>query len=139
MIKIDWHPSPQKMRLWAVTMASGLAVMGALFSYVDWGVFAGGRNFGRLLWCIGGFAFLTGITGTRIGLPAYWAWMGFTFIVSSALAYPALAIAYFGVVTPLAVATRLAGRDRLLLRRREAGSWWHDLDVKRRHDPTKQF
>ena len=28
---------------------------------------------------------LTGITGTRLGLPAYWAWMGFSYVVSAVL------------------------------------------------------
>jgi hypothetical protein len=139
MLEIDWFPPPLKMRLWATTLACALAVMGSLFQFVDWGIFSGGQGFGRFLWGFGGFAFVTGITGTRLGLPAYWAWMGFSYVVSTVLTYATLSLVFFTVVTPLALACHLAGRDRLQIHAGGAATWWHDLDPSRRHNPERQF
>lgn len=140
MTKINWHPSPAEMRRWAVLVAAALAVAGALFYFVNWGIFAGGRGFALFLWSFAAGAFSTGITGTKLGLPAYWAWMGFVWTVSWVIGHIALAATYFLVVTPLAVIGRLVGRDRLALQK--AGdeiSFWQPVPSGRCSDPERQF
>lgn len=127
------------MRRWAVTLALALSVVGSLFHFLDWGIFAGGRGFALFLWTFGAVALLTGITGTKLGLPAYWAWMGFVKVVSSVIGYTSLTVVYYLVVTPMALFARLLGRDRLQLHGRGRGSYWHDLDVGRAHNPERQF
>lgn len=139
MTKINWHPSPREMRLWAAVLAVALGVAGSLFYFVDWGIFSGGRGFARLLWSFGAFAFLTGITGTKLGLPAYWLWMGFVWTVSWVITHLALAAVFFLVVTPLALIARLIGRDRLQLRRRAMDTYWQSLGSEDRHNPERQF
>jgi hypothetical protein len=139
MLTIDWHPSPSHLRRWAVTVASGLAVSGSLFRFVDWGPFRAGHSLAPWLWGFAVVALITAGTGTRAGLPAYWVWMGFVWLVGTVVGVAALAAAYFLVVTPLAMAARLAGRDRLVLRRppRDA-SLWRPLPVMP-HDPARPF
>ena len=139
MTKINWNPSPREMRLWAALLAAALGVVGALFYFVDWGFFSGGRPLAHFLWGFGAFAFLTGITGTKLGLPAYWLWMGFVWTVSWVITHVALAATFFLVVTPLALIARLIGRDRLQLRRRKAKSYWHSLESANAHNPERQF
>lgn len=139
MIRINWHPSPKEMRQWALVLSVALGAVGALFYFVDWGIFAGGRGLAKFLWAFGAFAFLTGMTGTKVGLPAYWAWMGFVFVISSIIGYTALAAVFFLVVTPLAGLARLLGRDRLQLRGPEAASYWHSLKAVGQHDPERPF
>lgn len=139
MTRINWHPSPREMRVWAAVLAVALGVVGSLFHFVDWGIFSGGQGFARFLWGFGAFAFLTGITGTKLGLPAYWLWMGFVWTVSWAISHVALAATFFLVVTPLALIARLIGRDRLQLRRRSTKSYWHSLESGSRHNPERQF
>lgn len=140
MTKINWHPAPREMRVWAVVLAAALGLVGSLFYFVDWGIFSGGRAFAFFLWGFGAIAFLTGITGTKLGLPAYWLWMGFVWAVSWTISHLALGTTYFLVVTPLALIARLIGRDRLQLRRTATGdSYWHSLTTERRHDPARQF
>jgi hypothetical protein len=139
MTKINWHPSPREMRVWAAVVAATLGAVGSLFYFADWGIFSGGQGFARFLWCFGAFAFLTGITGTRFGLPAYWLWMGFVWTVSWIITHVALAAIFFLVVTPLAVTARLIGRDRLQLRRRAADTYWQSLESARGHNPERQF
>lgn len=119
-------------------MAPALGLVGSLFYFVDWGIFSGGQGFARFLWSFGALAFVTGITGTKLGMPTYWAWMGFVYVISSILTYGALTLVYFGVVTPLSFLARLLGRDRLQLEKRDAETYWHDLPGKP-HDPERQF
>lgn len=139
MTQINWHPSPREMRVWAALLALALGVVGSLFYFVDWGIFSGGRGFARFLWGFGAFAFLTGSTGTKLGLPAYWLWMGFVWTVSWVITHLALAVVFFLVVTPLALVARLIGRDRLQLRQHKAASYWHSLDSAQGHNPERQF
>ncbi len=139
MVSINWHPSPQEMRRWALLLLFALGGMGTLFYFVNWGIFAHGQGFARLLWGFGAVAFVTGITGSKAGLPAYWAWMGFVFLISSIIGYAALTAVYFFVVTPLALLARLLGRDRLQLRARRATSYWQSLEGLRPRDPERPF
>ena len=139
MTKINWHPSPREMRLWAAVLAVALGFVGSLFYFVEWGIFSNGRWFALFLWAFGAVAFLTGITGTKLGLPAYWLWMGFVWTVSWIVTHVALAAIFFLVVTPLAVTARLIGRDRLQLRRRAADTYWQSLESARGHNPERQF
>ncbi|MFM8790476.1 MAG: hypothetical protein ACKOEI_11630 [Chthoniobacterales bacterium] len=106
MTQINWHPSPREMRVWAAVMAAALGVVGSLFYFVDWGIFSGGQGFARFLWSFGAFAFLTGITGTKLGLPAYRLWMGFVWIVSWVITQAALTAVLFLGVTPRALVAR---------------------------------
>lgn len=137
MIIIDWHPSSAHLRRWAFLTALALGVVGCLFRFVDWGVFAHGRGFALVLWGFGAFALLTAGTGTRAGLPAYWAWMSFVWIVGTVIGVVALAVVFFGVITPLGLAARLCGRDRLRLRP-PTSSMWVALPTTP-HDPERQF
>jgi len=139
MTTINWKPSPREMRQWALIMAPALGLVGALFYFVDWGIFSGGQGFAKILWSFGGFAFLTGITGTRLGLPAYWAWMGFVFVVSWLITHVSLALVYFLVVTPLGLVGRLIGRDKLQLRARHRKTYWYSLADLPARNPERQF
>lgn len=139
MITIDWRPSPGHLRRWAVSVAAGLAVSGSLFRFVDWGPFRFGHGLAPWLWGFAILALVTAGTGTRVGLPAYWAWMGFVWLVGTLIGVATLAVVYFLVVTPLGLAARIAGRDRLALGRppRDA-SLWQPLPATP-HDPSRQF
>ena len=139
MTTINWKPSPREMRQWAMILAPALGLVGSLFYFVDWGIFSGGQGFAKFLWSFGALAFATGITGTKLGLPAYCVWMGFVYVVSSVITYTALTLVYLLVVTPLALLARLLGRDRLQLRASGRGSYWHSLEKHRQHDPDRQF
>ena len=139
MIAVKWHPSSEEMRQWALITAPALGVVGSLFYFLDWGIFAGGRNFAKFLWLFGVVAFFTGLTGTRIGLPAYWAWMAFVCVVSSIISLVSLTLVYFGVVMPLAVFARVCGRDRLKLLPAQSDTYWLSIQHTESHDSERQF
>ena len=139
IVTIDWHPDARHLRRWAVTTAIALAAVGSLFRFVDWGVFAAARPMAPYLWGFGAFALVTAGTGTRAGLPAYWAWMAFVLVVGTAIGTAALGAVYFLVVTPLGLAARLVGRDRLELRGVRGRSMWRAIPNGGMHDPTRTF
>ena len=139
MITINWHPAPAELRRWGVTVAAALAVSGSLFQFVDWGMFRAGHGLAPWLWGFGLVALVTAGTGTRLGMPAYWLWMTFVFLVGTTIGTLALAVVFFLVVTPLGLAARLAGRDRLGLRRPSPGATlWHPMRQVP-HEPARPF
>lgn len=135
---INWSPAPRELRQWALITGPALGIVGGLFYFVDWGIFRGGEGFAKFLWGFGAFALVTGMTGTKLGWPAYRAWMGFVYAMSWMIGHVALALVYWLVVAPLGLVARLIGRDRLQLRTRGRGSYWHALPA-RPHDPERQF
>jgi hypothetical protein len=126
VIAIDWNPDRRALRRWGLTMAIVMSVVGALFRFVDWGVFRAGHGLAPLLWGVGAAALLTAGTGSRLGRPLYVAWMGFAWLVGTVIG------------TPLALVGRLAGRDRLDVRRDARATRWHPLP-QAPHDPARQF
>lgn len=125
--RINWKPSPKDLRLFAVVIACALGAVGSLMFWVF-----DREGMAWFLWGFGSLAFLTCITGTKIGLPLYWTWMGFVLCVSTLLGYLSLILTFFLVVTPIGLICRLFGRDRLMLRRSEAPTYW--LPVSRATD-----
>lgn len=120
--KIKWKPTPRELRLFALVLPCAFGFVGALF-YFGFGK----TGFATFLWSLGAITFLTAITGTRLGLPCYYLWMGFVFGVSQFLGYSVLALIYYLVVTPLGLLAKLLGRDRLQRRRQPgAHSYWQD-------------
>lgn len=85
----------------------------------------GHQDFGRFLWVFGVLSFFTGLTGSLVAWPFYYAWMGFVFVVGTCIGIAALTLVYYGVVTPMGLLARAFGRDRL--RRKppqKPGSLW---------------
>ena len=137
MNTINWRPTSGELQRWAVTTACALGFTGSLFYFLNWGIFAGGQRFALCLWSFGCFALLTAGTGTALGLPAYWAWMGFVHVVSSAIGYVSLSAVFLLAFTPMGIISRLLGRDRLQLRAINRPTYWQPLDES--HDSLRQF
>lgn len=138
MITINWHPSAKELRHWGLITAAVLAMMGSLFYFIDWGLFRAGHGMAVYLWAFAACALLTAGTGTRIGLPAYWLWMGMAWTIGTIMGTVALALVYYLAVTPLAVIARIAGRDRLQMRPVKGASMWRPLSGTA-HDPERTF
>jgi polyferredoxin len=138
MIVIDWNPDRRALRRWGIAMAVAMAVVGSLFRFVDWGVFRAGHGMAPFLWAFGALALVTAGTGSRVGRPVYLAWMGFAWLVGTLLGTLALALVFYGVVTPLALVARAMGRDRLDVRADRRTTRWHPVP-QAAHDPERQF
>lgn len=139
MITIHWHPNSSELRRWALLLAPALGVMGTVLYFEAFGLLPGVRRMAFVLWGFGAFALATAGTGTRIGLPAYWLWMGFVFVVGTVIGTVALGVVYYLVLVPTAIVARLMGRDRLRLREPRGASMWMPIANGGRHDPERQF
>jgi hypothetical protein len=134
MTRIDWNPTPRALRIWGSVMLVATGLAGCVLEFL-----LGYSISARVVWGIGALAFATGITGTRVALPIYRAWMGFVWVVSWVLGTVALAAVFFLVVTPIGLGARLAGRDRLKLRRPAVGSLWGKVPAPRREGFERPF
>ena len=123
IVEINWRPGPRGLRRFAVTVIIGFALLGLVFQlWVD--------NFtaATALYIAGGALGLPALTGTVIGLPGYWLWMGIAFVTGNIISRILLGAIYYLLFTPLGLARRLLGNDRLARRRRETDSYWVALD-----------
>ena len=128
MVKIHWHPAPGELRRWAVAMLVGTALGGAVLHF-----FLHQPLAARVLWTYGTLSFATGLTGTMAARPFYLLWMGFVWTVATTVGTLALAAVFYLVVTPIGLAARLLGRDRLGLRRPlpTVSSFWEKTPPRR--------
>jgi len=60
----------------------------------------------------------------RTGSPGERYAKGYVGIISNVAGYIFLAVCFYLIVTPIAVITRLAGRDKLRLRQKKMSSYW---------------
>jgi hypothetical protein len=121
LVRINWRPGARELRRFGAVVLVGMGLIGlALHLWL-------GRPQGAMgAWVAGAVVGLAGLTGTRVALPLYWAWMGVAFVVGNVVSRVALCALYYGLFTPMGLVMRLVGEDRLRLRRRE-GSYWVDV------------
>ena len=134
LVQINWKPNARDLRMFGATIVAGFAVIGAIV------FFRGAERAAYACWVGGGLAGALGLTGSRAALPVYLAWMGVAFVLGSVMTRVVLVLVYYGVVTPLGIASRLAGRDRLQLSRPGGESYWLDLSPPSdKDDYERQF
>lgn len=121
-VTINWQPDAKQLRLFGLSMIVGFGAIGSWMmfhnheatpAYVCWGIAA--------------VAGLLGLTGLKIALPLYWAWMSIAFILGNIISHVLLGVAYFIVVTGMALIMKLIGRDRLHFKRRQVDTYWQDV------------
>jgi hypothetical protein len=121
LVRIDWRPGPKKLREFGAAILIGFAIIGGILYWRD------AQTAAYVCWIVAAAIGPIGLTGARIALPFYWVWMGFAFVMGNIMTRVVLAVVYYGVITPIGIAQRLAGRDRLQLHARTAETYWHDL------------
>lgn len=127
LVRIEWNPSPAELRRFgAVT----LAVFGAAAVCLHFGLWparAAHPVAARACLAAALLLGLPGLTGTRVALPFYRAWMGVAWVMGNVSGRVILVLTWLLAIVPAGLAARLAGRDPLRLRRGDAASHWHDL------------
>ena len=124
-IKINWKPNSRELRIFGCSIFIGLGLAGSLFYFV----FAK-TGFAYFLWAFGSIISLFCLSGKPIALPFYWVWMGFVYTITQSLGYLSLIMIFYFIITPLSLFSRLIGRDRLKLKRKDVQTYWVDI-VKR--------
>ncbi|HEY4261984.1 MAG TPA: SxtJ family membrane protein [Schlesneria sp.] len=120
VIEINWKPSNRDLRLFAVVQLVVMATAAWLLH----------RRYGRDAMAVG--LLVASLATLFIGMvtpplmrPLFLMWMIAAFPVGWVMSHVVLAVVYFGVVTPIAFALRLAGRDTLQRKLRpEATTYW---------------
>jgi hypothetical protein len=121
LVRINWKPGPAELRKFGWAMLIGFGLIGLILQF--WLH----RPLGaRGCWIFGAVAGLLGLTGTKVALPVYWAWMGIAFVLGNVMGRVVLALFYFGMITPMGWVMRLGGRDKLTLRRGAHATYWRD-------------
>lgn len=133
MIEINRNPSQRDLRVFALGLAV-LASLGGWWLRRRWGL-----EWGAPLGLIVGAA----VAACGIGRPSalrlvYVGWMTACWPIGWLVSHVLLGIVYYLIVTPLAVALRMAGRDPLERHLdREATTYWKPRTKKR--EPSSYF
>lgn len=104
-------------RRFGLTVGTASLVLAALFRWRGRPAAAAGLSLVGILLCAGGL-----VLPERLG-PAYRAWMTLAALLNRLTTPLLLAVVYFVVITPVALLTRLFGRDSLA-RPNRALSYW---------------
>lgn len=127
LIQVNWNPGPRELRTFGAVVFGGFALLGSCYSFWprEWGPernFTAATVFFGLALLIGG----TGLTGTRVALPFYRAWLGIAWLLGNVMSRVMLGFVFLLVVTPLGLVMRMTGRDALQLRRR-SDTYWREI------------
>ena len=125
--------TPRQLRqfAWALVAASVLFVALRIWRQPSAGL-------GTLV--AGALGFAMGIVGVAAPRRIKWLFsiaMTVTFPIGVVVSELMLAILYFGVITPMALVARLAGRDRLRSIEHGAATYW--ITRRQRNDPARYF
>lgn len=123
MIEIDKDPSAKKIR----EFGWGLFVFGALLAGLSWWRGRHAEAFVVLPVCAV-LGVLT-LASARAGKAIYRGWTAVASVIGGVVSVAAMAVAYYLVLTPVALLLRATGRDALRLRRPSEGSCWGPLSV----------
>lgn len=81
-----------------------------------------------------------GLTGLRIALPLYWAWLGIAFVLGNIMSRVIITLIYFLVFTPMRFLGWVVGRDKLQLKKPKRDSYWLDISLpKNIEEYERQF
>lgn len=108
------------LRKYGLTMAAALALVGLAMRYV-------GHHPGRAFWTwmLGAAFLLLGIVAPRALKEIHRVWMGLAFVLGWFVSRMILCAVFFGIITPIGVIMKLAGKDILRQRiDRNAATYW---------------
>lgn len=120
MHKFNWNPSPRELRVFAVLLVPFCGFVAYLL-YRQMDAMAAPLA----LWAAAIVVAVVGVAAPKLIRPVYLVWMAACYPIGWLVSHAVLAGVYYGVLTPIALAMRAAGRDSLHRRfDREAASYW---------------
>lgn len=132
-VKLNWKPNKKELRSFGAIFMGGFLLIGLAkyFWPFDWSLWFLSRNETLGLWLIGIGIVVGGIglTGSRIALPLYWAWLGVAFVLGNIMSRVIIAAIYFLLFTPMRLLGNIFGRDKLQLKKTQKDSYWLDISL----------
>jgi hypothetical protein len=123
LITINWKPTPRGLREFGVVMLVGTGVLGGLMFWHDH------RLVAWCVWAFGGICGVTGLSGTRLALPFYLAWMALAFILGNTISRLVMLVFFYIVIGGMGLIMKIIRRNRLGLRKPKTGTYWTDCPI----------
>ncbi len=134
LISIDWNPDKQELRKFGRSMVIGFGLIGLAFMFWPWHwPISQNTNAAIGCWAFAGIAGALGFSGTRLALLVYLPWMAVAFVMGNVVSRVLVAAFFYGVITPMGLAMRIAGRDKLRLKKPKGETYW----IERRPAPGR--
>jgi hypothetical protein len=128
-VQLNWKPNRKEIRQFGAIFMGGFLLIG-LVKYLwpfEWFI-SKNETFGLWMIGIGIVVGAIGLTGSRLALPLYWAWLGIAYVMGNIMSRVIMGGIYFLLFTPMRILGSLIGRDKLQLKKPKTDSYW--LDVK---------
>lgn len=127
-VHLNWKPGKRELRSFGAVFMGGFLVIGLVkyFWPFSW-LLTKNETFGLWAMGIGVVVGAIGLTGTKLALPFYWAWLGIAFVMGSVMSRVIMTLIYYLVFTPMSLFGKLIGRDRLQLKKPKGNTYWIDL------------
>lgn len=140
-VKLNWKPNKKELRQFGAIFMGGFLVTGLVKYFWPFERFISKNEIlGVWMVGIGLLVGAIGLSGSRIALPLYWAWLGIAFVLGNIMSRVIMAAIYFFVFTPMRLLGNLIGRDKLQLKKPQTDSYWLDIKFsKTKEDYEKQF
>lgn len=130
LVKLNWKPTPKQLRQFGVVFLTGFMIIGLVKYFWPFTfLLHQDKNVGIIAMLIGVIGGGLALTGTIVGMPLYYLWMGIAFVMGNIMSRVIIVLIYYGVVTPLAITSWAVGRDRLQLKKTKNDSYWHDISL----------
>lgn len=129
-VQLNWKPNRKELRQFGAIFMGGFVLIG-LVKYLwpfEW-LLDKNETLGAWLIGIGIVVGAIGLTGSRLAMPLYWAWLGIAFVLGNIMSRVIISLIYFLLFTPMRVLGNLLGRDKLQLKKKDSGSYWHDISL----------
>lgn len=124
MIEIDWNPDRRKLRQFAAAAVVGFPLLGLLAVRMLPAALPSPPLVLAVASALGVIVGLAGLLHPPAVRPVYAALLALSLPFGMIVGVVVLAVIYFGIFTPFAVALRLAGTDPMQRRWRAGGSYW---------------
>ncbi|MEP6847797.1 MAG: hypothetical protein ABI999_03000 [Acidobacteriota bacterium] len=129
-VQLNWRPNRKEIRQFGAIFLGGFVLIGLIKLLWPWAwLFSKNETVGIIFIVIGVVVGGTGLTGTKVAMPFYLAWLGIAFVIGNVMSRVIITLIYFAVITPLGFLSSLAGRDRLQLKKRETDTYWSDISL----------
>jgi uncharacterized membrane protein YraQ (UPF0718 family) len=129
-VHLNWKPGKRELRSFGAVFMGGFLIIGLVkyFWPFSW-LLTRNETFGLWSMGIGVVVGAIGLTGTRLALPFYWAWLSIAFVMGSVMSRVIMTLVYFLVFTPMGLFGKVIGRDRLQLTKPKRDTYWIDLPM----------